>query len=103
MRNAMSAARADGRCGYKVASRSSLETASSFNMDQRHIYYAALPLLLSIFVRTGECDCSRTYTSTQPDCSTARLSDGRFTNTTIPCFAKTETTPIQQLEFPEHK
>lgn len=67
---------------------------------QRLIRYT---VLVTILVDMSECTCSRKYTSSQPDCTTARLSNGQSTDTTIPCFVRSGSTGIEQLEFPNDK
>ena len=65
---------------------------------------APCTLLLLVLAGEGDCLCTRKYTSDQPDCSAAILSDGHSAETYIPCLVNTgASVPPEQLEFPQVK
>jgi hypothetical protein len=66
--------------------------------------YCALLLIIASLVCAAQSECTRRYSSGDPDCSAARHEDGRLAASHAPCLVKGgEDVPVQQLEFPEEK
>ena len=89
------------RCKIQIET---VDVESMGRVKFEHIVFPVVMIVVASLVAGSEATCTRQYSSPQPDCSTARLGDGRPSDTHIPCLTMSpEDNSPRQLEFPNDK